>query len=326
MATPPINWILLLFEHIKGLALPLEIYQAAKTLNQIVAFDFKFDTTRSRRKAISLPEAQLMSLIIVAVKLLFPFDSDTIERYPRSLNEPGAQQLDWISWVEAQKRFDNSGKDNELQRGQEVEVKDSDIFKMSETQLDQYMDWYQRTWAKTEIAGENVNRNILDMFPLKTLPDQNDRADIESDREAAVQSKLHEVQSSMKLRRPISDEEAEKEQLNIMRPGSHYAIFRSVNDLSIQPVAKAFYGAAAEMACLSLETMVRAVVQTERRIALWRNAKRRAERFGEEMDLNAEGGIVSGLDELGLSGGLIGEGSEALEEDAEESGSNMEMI
>src|SRR5271170_6445383 len=168
---------------------------------------------------------------------------------------------------------------------------------MSETQLDRYMDWYQRTWAKTEIASENVNRNILDMFPLKTLPGQNDRADIESDREAAIQSKLHEVQSSMKLRRPISDEEAEKEQLNIMRPGSHYAIFRSVNDLSIQPVAKAFYGAAAEMACLSLETMVRAVVQTERRITLWRNAKRRAEHFGEEMDLNAEGEIVSGLDE-----------------------------
>src|SRR5271170_3129493 len=203
MDTPPINWIILLFEYVKRLALPLEIYQAAKTLNQIITFDFKFDTTRSRRKAISLPEAQLMSLIIVAVKLLFPFDSDTIERYPRSLNEPGAQQLDWNSWVEAQKRFDNRSRDNELQRGQEVEVKDSDIFKMSETQLDQYMDWYQRTWAKTEIAGENVNRDILDMFPLKTLPGRNDRADIESDREAGIQSKLHEVQSSMKLRHPI---------------------------------------------------------------------------------------------------------------------------
>ena len=55
---------------------------------------------------------------------------------------------------------------------------------------------------------------------------------------------------------------------------------------------------AAELSCLTLEMLLRAVLQTERKITLWRRAARRAERFGENIDLEAEGLMLHGLEEL----------------------------
>ena len=34
-----------------------------------------------------------------------------------------------------------------LKRGQEINVTDGDVFKMKGKELDDYLDWYQRTWV-----------------------------------------------------------------------------------------------------------------------------------------------------------------------------------
>ena len=334
ISIPPVNTSPLLLEVMKKLALPLEVYPAVRRLNKIVNFTFAYSTSSKRQNAISQPEAQLMSLVIIAVKLIFPYDSDAVKRYPYSLNEPAAQRMDWAAWVEIRKTSNRLDTDGLLRKGEEVEVTDSDVFNMSNAQLDQYMDWYQRTWAKpsSEVAEDtNVGKEILDMFPLKSLPAREElQATAQDDElEQARLQMVSDVHSEIKIQRPISDEEAE--QLGdtvISRPGMRYIRYRTIEEL--EGPAKTFYEAAAEVACLSVKSLVRAVMQTERKIMIWRNAKRRAERFGEEMNIEAEGGKVEEAEEWMQRMDLVGEpseGEEGLEEEDEGvDDEDMEMI
>jgi RNA polymerase I-specific transcription initiation factor RRN7 len=310
MSLPAINSPHLLFQYIRQLALPLELYPAIKNLNKIINFTFKYSLasdSRTRRNATSEPEAQLMSLVVITTKLIFPFDSDVMKRYPRSLNEPAAQRIDWKKWVELRKQgaypaHANTSVDvNEgetrskppLEKGREIEITDADIFKMSGADMDQYMDWYQRTWIRPNDAEENVNKELLDMFPLKPLPVEDEQRDPEREVEEAQLKTVREVHAAMKVYRPVSDEDVRQLQLEsetpveIKRPGSEYRLYPTVEDLP--ETARAFYEAAAEAACMSVEKLVRAVRQTETKIETWRSEKRRAERFGENEEGDGDG-------------------------------------
>lgn len=332
------NFQLILVEHIKRLLLPLEVYPAVLHLKKLVNFSFGYaPPLNNRRTAISQPEAQLMALVIVAVKLIFPFDSDTVKRYPRSLNEAASQRVNWAAWVEARGKAQDEGAATEdetssLRKGDEIHVQDTDVFNMSGAQLDQYMDWYQRTWAKVDKFGEqaSVSKEILDMFPLNPLLNTDRARETEVDElEKLLSQRMIEVHSKTKMRRPISDKEAEQlEDTVVDRPGMHYARYRSVEELEISDVAKSVHVAAAELACLSLRSLVRAVWQTERRITIWRKAKRRADQFGEDMDLEAEGGIMAKLEKMEMLESL-GDQTEAAansSDDDPEQGEDMEMI
>jgi RNA polymerase I-specific transcription initiation factor RRN7 len=302
MSLPAINSPHLLFQYVKQLALPLEIYPAVKNLNKIINFTFKYSLgsdSRVRRNATSHPEAQLMALVVVATKLIFPFDSDVMKRYPRSLNEPAAQRIDWKKWMELRKQRvpdaeATSAEGDEgatrskppLQKGQEVEITDTDIFQMSAADLDQYMDWYQRTWIKSNDAEDNPNKEIQAMFLLEPLPAEDPRRDPEHEVEEAQLDIVREVHAAMKMNRIVSEEDAAQLQLDsetpveIKRPGEGYRLYPRVENLP--ETARAFYEAAAEAACMSVERVVNAVRQTETKIENWKREKKRAERFGEE--------------------------------------------
>ena len=313
MTMPAINSPHLLFQYIKQLALPPEIYPAVKKMNNILNFNFTFtlaSDSRIRRNATSYPEAQLMALVVFATKLGYPFDSDVVKRHPRSLGEPATLRYDWKKWVELRKKgsslVDSIGPevdDDErkskppLQKGQEISITDVDIFKMSNEQLDQYMDWYQRTYTRSTEAEDNVNKELLDMFPLKPHPAEDPQRDPEREREEAQLNRLKEVQAAMRSVRPVSDEDARQLQLDsetpveFKRPGSHYLQYRSIEELSLpeSKIAKAFYEAAAEVACMSVERLVKAVWQTEAKMDAWKSEKKRAERFGENEPGNKDG-------------------------------------
>jgi RNA polymerase I-specific transcription initiation factor RRN7 len=303
MTIPAINGPHLLFQYIKQLALPPEIYPAVKEMSDILNFNFTFtlaSDSRIRRNATSNPEAQLMALVVFATKLGYPFDSDVVKRHPRSLSEPAALRYDWKKWVELRKQGSSlveRGSKLPLQRGQESNITDVDIFKMSNEQLDQYMDWYQRTYTRSTEAEYNVNKELLDMFPLKPLPVEDPQRDPEREREETQLNRLKEVLAAMKSVRPVSDEDARQLQLDsetpveVKRPGSHYLQYRNMEELSLpeSKIAKAFYEAAAEAACMSVERLVKAVWQTEAKMDAWKSEKKRAERFGENEPGNKDG-------------------------------------
>lgn len=89
-----------------------------------------------------------MTLIVIAAKLLFPFDD--IERYPVSAEEPATQVLDWKLWAAAQKYFANRETNaGRIGRGKEVLVKEEDVFTLTPAQLDEYLEWYEKSWLDT---------------------------------------------------------------------------------------------------------------------------------------------------------------------------------
>lgn len=85
-----------------------------------------------------------MSLLLVAVKVSLCFDQSNCR--PRTDAEPAALVVDWNVWGRA---FREANKETQsLCLGDEMNVTEDDIFRMNGEQLDQYLDWYERTWAE----------------------------------------------------------------------------------------------------------------------------------------------------------------------------------
>ena len=308
MIMPSINQNLFLLNHVRRLALPLEVYTTVRRLNTITKYDFAYpDLTKSqettRRLPTTYPESQLMSLVVVATKLLFPFDSDTLKRYSKDPNDPTTLRMDWSAWLHAKSAFDKANEaaadPNRLKPGSEIHVKDTDILDMTDQQLDQYMDWYQLTWIKNSGTSRNqddrgIDKEILDMFPLHDVSertktrDQNNREQAEEDARLTQRIKL--VQSTLKSRRAISEEEEIERDLNILRPGARYPRFLKLVDLDRagrgyedgENVVKTFHEEAAQAACLSVKALLQAVNRTEEKIEQWLVARRREEFFADE--------------------------------------------
>ncbi|EOA86215.1 uncharacterized protein SETTUDRAFT_110134 [Exserohilum turcica Et28A] len=74
---PPLNFSLLSYRYLRELALPLELYAATKRLGDLLGYDFAPHYEGKKRLGIRhLPEAQLVSCIIVCIKILYPFDQE----------------------------------------------------------------------------------------------------------------------------------------------------------------------------------------------------------------------------------------------------------
>lgn len=163
MQFPSLNWPVLLYKYVKRLALPrmrrprlqsflfvnllaVDIHPAAKKLQHLLGFDFEYPTSISgRRRPLQLPELQLVALVVITTKLLFPFDD--VERYPATVEEPTVQVIDWNLWSQIQRHYDNRETPaGQLGKGKEILVTERDVFGMTPSQLDEYMNWYENSW------------------------------------------------------------------------------------------------------------------------------------------------------------------------------------
>ncbi|PGH16823.1 ubiquitin-60S ribosomal protein L40 [Helicocarpus griseus UAMH5409] len=188
---PPLNAPLMLFGYIKQLSLPLEPFPAIlNALQHLARFNFSYTfpispspttTTyirkgKTRRKfhRLHLPELQLMSLLIIAVKLFYPFDDGEeqgggVKRYPYLWRDPSAQILDWGAWCwndggeegEGVNRGNNGkGKAGKMGKEEAIAVQAGDVFEMTQEQIDDYLDWYEGMWG-----GRKATNPFADMFP-----------------------------------------------------------------------------------------------------------------------------------------------------------------
>lgn len=117
----------------------------------------------------------------------------------------------------------------------------------------------------TRWIGSN---SLVDMFPAGRTG--NETASIETsgqdeeDEDEATTKKLRSVLSKLKSRRAISDENAAQTENPVSRPGTSYKSYRSEADLP--ETARAFYESAANLAGVSLPTLIRVVKLTENNI------------------------------------------------------------
>ncbi len=175
MKFPPINTPLVLFKFVKELAVPREyqryltiklltfklvdIYFAVRQLSQLLNYSFAFLPSQSRHHITANPEIQLISLVIIVAKLLRPFDS--IERYPRLATEPTVLDIDWDYWrtsVGCNLGFDYSG--GHLGPEKAINIKEKDVMDMSGSQIDDYLDWYEKTYTDdVDSKGKPIHLN-----------------------------------------------------------------------------------------------------------------------------------------------------------------------
>ena len=213
METPSLNQNLLLMHYIREMALPIEVYSMARQLGRILGFTLSYHDDEEnrrnvkghpRRAATSYPEAQAISMTIVATKILFPFKPASENRHDISATTSNTMfQMNWDAWQDAKTTFDTAMHQLEtingtrLKPGSEINVTEQDVLTMTGDQLDQYMDWFQQTWteqtastvgAEGDQSGPNNNRQdsfrsqtseqenvnsvdqtILNLFPLEDL-------------------------------------------------------------------------------------------------------------------------------------------------------------
>ncbi|EME86107.1 uncharacterized protein MYCFIDRAFT_131200 [Pseudocercospora fijiensis CIRAD86] len=102
MEAPTLNEPLVLYRWVKQLALPLEIYVTTQRLARLLEVDFAYNVVAKARANMSMrfPEIRLMSLIVIATKLLFPFDDK--KRYPKNTEDLAAMRLDWGVWCKTE--------------------------------------------------------------------------------------------------------------------------------------------------------------------------------------------------------------------------------
>ncbi|KAL4881218.1 hypothetical protein BJY04DRAFT_227883 [Aspergillus karnatakaensis] len=289
---PPLNYPPLLYRLLKRLALPVDIYPTIKRLQTLLNFSFSYSTKSTRRrKALNKPDLQLITLIVIATKLLFPFDD--IQRHPSSAQEPTVQAIDWNAWAEVQRQFERRDKTaGRIGKGNEVLVDEGDVFSMTPDQLDEYMGWYESSWLDTS-RPPNALASLFPLGPSSSKdqtqpPTSTTNSD---DEEEAMEKMLHMAPRYLKSRAVISDPDAD-----IPRPGSQYSRYKHESDLPDS--ARVFYETAAKVVGVSLATLVRCVSQAEIQINKWLEEQRRVEYFAERerMDVEEE---VSGLEEIG---------------------------
>ena len=277
-------------------SLLVEIYTAVRQLSSLFACDFAFPTPQLRKTFSSLPEIQLISLLVIATKLYHPFDS--LDRYTATPTEPGTLSIDWDTWCQAQQDYDSRlTSDGKLERGKALTLSEEDVFTMTGNQLDHYLDWYQQTWLDSDSQSHHPKRlppQLLDMFPTGTLPPPQQTSTQESQADqAALAQKLQIVQASLKQRGMISEASAAKATTEpVRRIGSAYKRYRGVGELEGR--ARTFYEAVAGAVGVSLGVLVRAVGAWERRMVdLGEEGRRR--RGGGEMSGRLSGGEDGGL-------------------------------
>ena len=266
----------------------MEIYTASQRIANLLSTPFTFPTIGGKQATSAFPEVQLIAILVIAVKLYHPFDG--VDRRAITLTEPGVMTIDWDVWSEKQRIFEGrltSG--GEIGRGNEIKVKEQEVLDMTADQIDEYLDWYERTWVEDgnqEQKKRGLPTQLLDMFPIGRLDGSSaPTIDLEATASAeqdALDAKLQAVQGSLKMRDIVSKEKEGKSKVPVRRIGAFYKRYRKEEDLP--PHARTFYEAAADLIGISLSTLILAVLQTEQKLLKYRKRQLKEGIASDESD------------------------------------------
>lgn len=152
---------------------------------------------------------------------------------------------------------------------------------MADEQLDQYMDYYERTFVdepRSETKSRGLPQQLLDMFPTGRLdgssPTPYNYKEQAKTETLATKKTLQTVMASLKLR-PITSEQAENAE-SVARIGSFYKRYRGFEELEEGP-ARLFHEKVAALVGIKVETLLTAVGQLERKLVVWQEKKAREE-------------------------------------------------
>jgi len=272
---PPLNAPLLLHRAVADLALPLPAFAAARALPHLLGWAFGWPEGGGARRArvVDYPDARLAGVLVVAVKLLYPFEGG--ERCVAGAAEMAAAVVDWSVWGERVRG--PSG--YEWAMG----VREEDVLGMSGEQVDEYLDWYAESYMNDERVVErgkqaDFRRYLLETFPVEKSGKDGGEED-QQRMEKAKMKRLNKVISTMKVQPIVTDEQEEKGLSKILRPGENYKRYRNAEELPLH--AKKFYEAVAKWVGFDLNMLINAVFLTEIALEKWMNKEKQKENGAE---------------------------------------------
>lgn len=273
------------------MTLSVEICLAVHQICSLLDIKFTFPRPGSRQKTSSFPETRLIALVVIALKIYHPFDG--LDRYSRSITETGILSIDWNIWYDLQTEHEAINSAGKIGRGNEMLVNEMNVMEMSDAQLDEYLDWSEKTWVdeeSLESRKRGLPKQLLDMFPTGRLdgssPPEVNFVEELMVAQASIDEKLNGVQGSLLMRGVISEEREGKSKNPVRRIGSFYKRYRKMKDLT--PHARKLHETVASLVGISLSTLLIAVLQIERQLQLWRRNQQRkkSDDFGEEASGN----------------------------------------
>lgn len=317
MSIPPLNHKLLLFKWIAELSLPrklplfsftapfppfalnkrshpqVDTFTALDHLLTLLNLDFTFPLNTRVTPLSVHPEIRLIALLIIIVKLFYPFDSRP--RYPTTVTEPAAAVINWDVWNVTRSRYNGHPKAKGAKSHERyLDTTDEDVMRMSERDLDGFMDWFGRTYVgEHEEVGRDADfrRAVNGMFPADVgVGGDQEEAEGSMDEETRDRvGRLAEVLGALDVRRPVRDceqDESEGGKAKVLRPGAQYKQWRSEADVPER--ALPFVKAAADLVNLSVGALVTAVFQLERRLQVWDTEERKKDKGKQKRAIRAD--------------------------------------
>ena len=241
---------------------------------------FRSEIFEGQVRAVDYPELSMMGLVVMSVKLLEPLDD--VIRKPESIVDPASMRVRWESWKEVMAEKEVKG----LKPGEEVKVREENVFEMTGEKLDDYLNWYQKTWMYNK--EDKLPKQILDLFPLE--PVQDEQPETRDDLSAVEKLKI--VQGSLQAVDSVTNEQARYASKEVIRPGSKYPRWKEVVLLS--ETERLFMEKAAELAGCSLDVLVKTVYMLETKLE---TVVRKADRKRRDMHTWKENAVVISSDE-----------------------------
>lgn len=271
----------------------MDTYIAVCQIASMLGSEFAFPPLQKRQPLSNMPELQLISMLVVAIKLYHPFDC--FDRHSKSLTEIGYLTINWDVWKKEYQTFNIRLRgDKPFEGGSEINLNEHDALAMSDEQMDGYLEWYEKTWLdldEKERTSYSLPQELLDMFPTgrpngpgSSVP-QSKHSEEDVEHDVLIQKTLS-TQRALKTRGVVSEGKEGKQTKRVRRIGSSYKRYRRVEDLPDH--ARVFYEATAKMAGLSLPTLVLAVFKMERKLQNWREERLKQEAEKSPTDESAD--------------------------------------
>lgn len=267
---PHLNVPLCLYRITEGLALPLEIYPAVRKLAALLKYTFPYPTRPTKGWMHSTPDKQLAAFVVVAVKLLYPFDA--LVRDPTKDTEPAAAIIDWDVWRKVMKQRDESLEDQDILTHEKAQrMTENESLQISEAKADQYMDWFTNVWAKPGEARALVSddmfvQNMFKLFPIGDHTAEVIPMNLEDFKHVTLEG-IHEVHRGLIPRAVREPDDSEGVIPKMGRPGTQYLRYRKMDEMD--EVAKEFYEAVADFVGCPVNLLTKCTFSIERKLEHW---------------------------------------------------------
>ncbi|KAJ6444244.1 eukaryotic translation initiation factor 5A [Purpureocillium lavendulum] len=185
---PEVNFVSAFLHYAKALALPVECVVVAKRLAALLDSHFEFPVGSNKIRHIHHPEIHIFTLLIVSMKLCFPFDRSQASLL--AVGDVPLPRFDWGRWKAG--RGQTAADTDQLDKGIRFEeVTDTQVVDMSNKELDEYFAYLTSFTDKT---NENPLTNF---FPpvstagdIQSVPELSDEEMLEKSREVLSQAVL----------------------------------------------------------------------------------------------------------------------------------------